>query len=87
MPDFTREEVIEIVHKLDSADLEGLDLSGAKLSGANLTGANLYGTDLDGANLYGTDLGGANLGGAEYNKNTKFPDDFDPEEAGMVLEE
>ena len=70
MPDFTREEVIEIVHKLDSADLEGLDLSGAKLSGANLTGANLT---------------GAGLSGAKYNKSTKFPDGFDPQETGMVL--
>ena len=67
---------------LNYADLQGAHLRMADLSGAILVGANLYGTDLDGANL-----GGANLGGAEYNKNTKFPDDFDPEEAGMVLEE
>ena len=80
MPDFTREEVIEIVHKLDSADLEGLDLSGANLTGVNLREANLALV-----NLGGTDLSGADLSEAKYDNKTKLPDGFDPEEAGMVL--
>jgi uncharacterized protein YjbI with pentapeptide repeats len=82
MADFTREEVLEIAHKLENSDLEGLDLSNAYLRETNLTGS-----DLNRADLIATNLSRAYLHGAEYNKNTKFPDDFDPEEAGMVLEE
>ena len=72
MSDFTRDEVVEAVHKLIKADLQGIDLSGADLYKANLTGAN---------------LSRANLREAKYDKHTKFPDGFDPEAAGMVLVE
>ncbi len=36
MSDFTRDEVVEAVHKLIKADLQGIDLSGADLWKANL---------------------------------------------------
>ena len=39
MTDFTREEVVEIVHTLEKADLTGIDLNGVSLRGANLSGA------------------------------------------------
>lgn len=43
----------------------------------------LVGVDLRGTNLYYANLGGTNLYGATYDKNTVFPDDFDPVVAGM----
>ncbi|SVE50393.1 uncharacterized protein METZ01_LOCUS503247, partial [marine metagenome] len=43
MTDFTRDEVIETVHKLIKADLQGIDLSEADLSRADLYKANLTG--------------------------------------------
>lgn len=79
---------------LASADLRGADLGAANLSNANLsnadlTGANLAGADLSDANLRGTDFSGANLLGADlrgaiYDRNTVFPEDFDPPGAGAV---
>ena len=36
MPDFTREEIEEIVHKLKKANLAGIDLRGANLRRADL---------------------------------------------------
>ena len=39
MADFTREEVIDIAHKLVGADLRDIDLSDADLWAANLSGA------------------------------------------------
>ena len=47
MADFTREEVIDIAHKLVGANLQDIDLVKADLIGANLTEA-----DLTGANLF-----------------------------------
>ena len=43
--------------------------------------------NLEQEDLAGVDLQGADLSGAKYNKSTKFPEGFDPEEAGMVLVE
>jgi uncharacterized protein YjbI with pentapeptide repeats len=77
------------------ANLAGADLSNAymfkaNLYDANLTGANLRGTDLAQtyvieADLTGTDLTGANLIGARYSDATKWPEGFDPDQAGAVL--
>jgi len=50
-----------------------------KLRNADLQGINLVGT-----NLRGAYLSGANLHEAWYNRHTKFPDDFDPQKAGML---
>ena len=63
------------------ADLRRADLFGADLEGADLSGANLNGSDLGGALL-----SGANLIGARANKNTTWPDGFDPVAAGETFE-
>ena len=73
---------------LTNADLTGTDLtraslidtnlSGANLQGANLTRANLTRVNLANANLTSANLKGAILIDASYNKNTKFPDNFNP---------
>ena len=88
MPDFAREEVLEIAHKLIDANLQGLDLSGANLHKANLikadlSRADLRRTDLSRAHLHGPDLIGiimraADLSEAKYDKNTRFPQGYDP---------
>ena len=75
------------VVKLRGADLRGADLRGADLWGTNLRDANLSDANLRGANLRGNDLNWVYLHGAKYDEDTKFPDGFDPEEAGMVLVE
>ncbi len=72
---FTREEVEDIVSKL-----EGADLSGVYLGQANLRHANLQSANLSDANLTGT-----NLLAAYYDADTKWPADFDPEAAGARL--
>ena len=87
MPDFTREEIEEVVkasQKFEKANLAGIDLSRAHLSQADLRYANLKGANLRGANLYLA----KNLGlawGVLYNKYTEFPQNFDPEAARMYL--
>ena len=83
---------------LTAATLTGADLSGANftyahlvfagLLGANLDGANLTGAGLNSATLVGASLVGANLAGADLvgtfaNEKTVWPDDFDPEAAGV----
>ena len=75
---------------LRRADLFGADLEGVDLSGADLNEANLYEADLSGADLSGADLGGAllsgvNLIGARANKNTVWPEGFDPVAAGVTF--
>ena len=77
---------------LRRADLFGADLEGADLSGANLNEANLYEADLNGSDLNGSDLGGAllsgaNLIGATADKNTTWPEGFDPEGAGVIFKD
>ncbi len=71
---------------LRRADLFGADLEGADLSGANLNEANLYEADLNGSNLGGALLSGVNLIGARANKNTTWPDGFDPVSAGVIFD-
>ena len=76
---------------LRRADLFGADLEGVDLSGADLNEANLYEADLSGADLSGADLGGAllsgvNLIGARANKNTVWPEGFDPVAAGVIFD-
>ena len=64
----------------------------ANLRDANLIGADLNGADLRGADLRGSDMSTANLVGtilyeSKYNNATRWPDGFDPQEAGAVLVE
>jgi len=80
---------------LDRADLSGINLSGANLHAASLRWVQFNGTDLSGANLdlailSGSDLSGAKLNGtnlkqARYTKDTKWPDSFNPGDAGAIL--
>ena len=75
---------------LSAADMSGRDLIGADLTGANLSGAVLRGAQLDRANLRGTNLNNADLTnalliGAEYDVNTRWPEGFNPDEAGAVF--
>ena len=70
----------------------GADLRRADLFGADLEGVDLSGADLNEANLYEADLGGAllsgvNLIGARANKNTTWPDGFDPKAAGVIFKD
>lgn len=44
------------------------------------------GVELFGANLRGVDLSGADFSGAIYNRDTSWPDGFDPVAAGAVAE-
>ena len=71
---------------LRRADLFGADLEGADLSGADLNEANLYEADLNGSDLGGALLSGANLIGATADKNTTWPEGFDPVAAGVIIE-
>ena len=75
---------------LEWADLQGANLQNAYLKKANLQGAKLIRANLRGANLTeamlkGAILHAADLRGAKYNQDTKWPTDFDPEQAGAVL--
>ncbi len=74
----------------EDADLRGANLMSSKLVGANLRRANLAldnlgaPTRLQGADLTDASLNRCNLVGAEYDQETRFPADFDPDAAGMV---
>jgi hypothetical protein len=87
---------------LQDAFLANVDLHKADLSRANLRGTDLTGSDLRGANLFSfsgrvsirmatNELGPGYLADdkveyALYDENTKFPDEFDPQNAVMSLE-
>ena len=68
---------------LSGANLSGAILSNAYLRDANLSGVTLTNADLRYVDLRGADLIGVNLTDASYNKNTKFPDNFKPEDKNM----
>ncbi len=75
---------------LHAADLREADLRRASLDNANLTRATLQSADLSGADLRRADLREADLyqadlRGARYDGQTKWPEAFDPHEAGMIL--
>ena len=82
---------------LIDANLSGADLSGAylneahlgraKLIKAKLIEANLMKVKLDGADLTGADLTAARLTEAVYDKATRWPNGFDPQAAGAILQE
>lgn len=75
---------------LGEADLGGANLTKANLTEANLVraylrGARLVKASLGGANLRGAKLTGAVLQGATYDKQTLWPEGFDPDGAGAIL--
>lgn len=93
-----RDRVISLSNAdLTGADLHNLELSGASLALADLREsdlsetrlrrANLSGADLRGADLRQADLRFADLSGARYDDQTQFPETFDPETAGLILEQ
>ncbi len=68
------------------ASLWEADLQAAVLTGADLYSANLLRANLKGANLSETDLAAANLTEAVADEGTKWPDGFEPEMAGVIIE-
>jgi len=72
---------------LDSANLQNANLDSANLEDADLFLANLQGAILFGANLEDANLQSANLSGTIYTKETKWPEGFDPEAAGAILDD
>ena len=58
-----------------------------KFSQADLSGADLKQADFSGADLSSTNLREANLSQARYDKATKWPDNFDPTQAGAICED
>lgn len=71
---------------LRRADLTHAALTFAGLEHADLSAARLAGAALHGANLGGAQLADAELTGARYDADTIWPQDFDPQAAGALLE-
>ena len=78
---------------LTDANLQGAVLASADLRDAKLTSANLIGADLRHADLRGADLTDArllvtaDLTGVIYDRHTRWPAGFEPEERGARLVE
>jgi uncharacterized protein YjbI with pentapeptide repeats len=72
--------------KLYKANLREANLRQANLRQANLAGANLKRADLREADLTGANLVEADLTGAIADKNTVWPEGFDPVAAGVIFE-
>lgn len=68
-----------------ACDFSECNAQETKFENANVEFANFGETDLRGADFRVKEIRTANLKGAEYNADTLFPDDFDPEKAGMVF--
>jgi hypothetical protein len=69
------------------ADLQWAGLWGARLRGADLRGADLHGALLGGADLSDAVLDGADLSGVKADPSTKWPEGFDWQAAGVVMNE
>jgi uncharacterized protein YjbI with pentapeptide repeats len=67
---------------LGKATLKGADLGDADLAGASLEGADLSGANLCGTSLTRADLTGAKLAGARYDRQTAWPEGFEPRDSG-----
>jgi uncharacterized protein YjbI with pentapeptide repeats len=70
---------------LQQTNLSGADLNWTNLTGTNLRGANLREAALGWADLSQADLEEASFENTKYNAQTKWPEDFSPEEAGCIL--
>ncbi len=62
-------------------------LRNADLREANLRNADLHEANLKNANLSKVKLEGSQLTKAKYNSKTQWPDNFDYENSGAILEE
>ncbi|MFF2883978.1 pentapeptide repeat-containing protein [Bacillus toyonensis] len=71
--------------KLNGADLISADLSGANLSEADVWKADFSGANLSNANMSCLRINEATFEGALYDKNTIWPEGFNPEEIGAIL--
>ena len=80
----TREDFLS-AYGAGQRDFRSWNFKKADLSEINFMGADLREADLSGANLALADLSGADLSGAKYNKQTQFPDNFNPNKHGMIL--
>ena len=69
---------------LDGATLRCADLTRANLAGANLCNADLSEANLSGTNLKGAEIAAASLSAAVADRNTVWPDGFNPTNAGVV---
>ena len=72
---------------MDMPDFTRDEIIAKIAAGESLEGADLEGVDLQGADLSGANLRWADLREAKYNKDTRFPEGFDPEAEGVVLVE
>ena len=66
--------------KFNHTNLEGANLNNADLRGVNFSGANLRSISLRGALLENAIFKDTDLKGSLYNENTKFPENFNPDE-------
>ena len=69
------------------ADLIEANLSGANLDQAYFGAASLLEADLTGARLTGEKLEHADLWEARADRDTVWPEGFDPEAAGVIFED
>ncbi len=74
-----------LLTKKPTAYLTGATLTCTNLKNANLSDADFSGANLWGADLAGADLSGTNFGGSFGDANTRWPEDFDPEGAGVII--
>jgi serine/threonine protein kinase/Flp pilus assembly protein TadD len=71
---------------MDRVPLPGACFDHADMRGTALRNANLAWTSLRGTDLTDADLSGTILVGAKYSDETKWPEGFDPELAGAILD-
>ncbi|TNE50032.1 MAG: pentapeptide repeat-containing protein [Deltaproteobacteria bacterium] len=67
------------------AELCGVDLRKVDLRGVNMTQADLSDTDLRGVDLRETELSDVVLVSAKYDKQTRWPESINPDDAGVRL--
>lgn len=71
--------------KLQGAEFQGADLKETNFQFADIHEANFKGAKLHGANFKGCEnIRTANWKKAEYNNKTQFPDDFEPNDFGLI---
>ncbi len=66
--------------------LEGVDFSRANLTGASSYAAHGVGQNFYGANLYGTDFSTWDFTDSKADRETEWPEVFDPVAAGVIFD-
>jgi len=72
---------------LQETEMNYSRLRNAVFDGADLSHVKIYSTDLDGADFRNADLSGITLTKSFYNSSTRFPEGFEPSQAGALLME